>query len=64
VEPFADIKGLDRHEGSFVEALDSDYLREFIAANYQSADVDLRMFFLSTNIGEWCEVVALRYEAN
>ncbi len=45
VEPFSDIKGLGKHEGSFVEVLDSDYLREFIAANYQSEDVGLRLFF-------------------
>lgn len=60
VEPIEGIEGLAKHEGSAVEVVDSDYLRDFISKNYEVSDVPLRLFFLSTNIGEWCEVVALR----
>lgn len=64
IEPFSAIEGVARHEGSFVEVIDSDYLRDFVAANYESEAPELRLFYLSTNIGEWCDIVALRCQTD
>jgi len=62
VEPLQTVEDLAKHEGSFVEVIGSDYLREFVAANYQTGEPGLRLFYLSTNVGEWCEIIALGFD--